>query len=137
MSIETWKMEFYPVLATKRMSKINAIRHRLRKWEGLRPENLHKHGISAYVMSTIIQDSAGSTFVVDSSSCALCVKYADSGEFICEECPLFLTLGNRCDGSDLVRGSYTIDERFPWLMWFDQLDPEPMIASLQKSIDGD
>ena len=45
MSIESWKAEFYPTPADE-ASKDQAIAHSLRKWEGLRKENLDRHELS-------------------------------------------------------------------------------------------
>lgn len=39
MSLETWKEEFYPIPADE-VPESQALAHSLRKWEGLRKENL-------------------------------------------------------------------------------------------------
>lgn len=44
MSLETWKEEFYKIPAEECI-KEQALDHSITKWEGLRPENLQKHGL--------------------------------------------------------------------------------------------
>ena len=45
MSIATWKKEFYSPIS--KCPKSKAAAHSLKKWIGLRPENLAKHGLEA------------------------------------------------------------------------------------------
>ncbi len=47
MSLATWKAEFYPFTAEKCAAEFpeEALDHSIRKWEGLSPENLKKHGV--------------------------------------------------------------------------------------------
>lgn len=48
MSLDTWMDEFYPISAKTvgcNEDALSAARHSLRKWVGLRPENLERHGV--------------------------------------------------------------------------------------------
>lgn len=125
MSLETWKKEFYSQDPTKRMTKVAAVKHSIKKWVGLRPENLKKHKLSYFDVKGL-QDVDGNKFWVNSSSCALCVKYYDDQQDknSCYRCPLYKSLGNiECDGSDDM----------PFMLFVDNKnDPEPMIAALEK-----
>lgn len=100
MSLESWKQEFYPIEANE-VSKENAISHSIRKWEGLRKENLKKHGV--YVkgsLSWLIDNIADKTFILRSSTCALCYLYYEgfSNTNQCLECPLYRIRNNvQCD----------------------------------------
>lgn len=124
MSLETWKAEFYPVPADK-VKKRDAVAHSLRKWIGMREENLKKHGCYAHYSSVRSDDGS---FVVSGSSCSLCVLYFHSGkEKPCRECPLAKSRGGvPCDEDDS-----------PWSQWSSFSkggNPEPMIAALEKTL---
>ncbi len=43
MGIATWKKEFYPPIS--KVTRANAIDHSLKKWIGLREENLKRHDL--------------------------------------------------------------------------------------------
>lgn len=120
MSIKTWTNEFYPVEPSKRMTKLQAIEHSLRKWEGLRDSNLKKHG--CVKNGRFIDDgSLGGYLAINGESCALCVKYYDEDKE-CEKCPLYKSLGNRaCDG---LENEYS--------QWYRNGNPLPMIKALRK-----
>ena len=45
MSLETGKAEFVPCEATSSEALAKPITWAIRKWEGVRPENLEKHGV--------------------------------------------------------------------------------------------
>lgn len=112
MSLETWKEEFYPIPSDE-VSESQALAHSLRKWEGLKKENLEKHGVGAtggYV----------DELPIDSSTCALCHHHVDVG---CATCPLS------------VRGDeeiYTCDSEYR--AWYRTGDPEPMIERIKDAI---
>lgn len=126
MSLKTWKKEFYSQDPTKKMTKVAAVKHSIKKWKGLRPENLKKHGLGYFDVKGL-QDSDGDEFWVSSGSCALCRKYYDDEQQDknpCYRCPLYKSLGNiECDGVDDM----------PFVLFVDNNnDPEPMIAALEK-----
>lgn len=113
MSIETWKAEFLPVPAEE-VPEEEAVAHSLRKWKGLRPENLAEHDLIA--TPRYILDQEGREECV--SRCALCKHYD------CIACPLAQTLGDSCVGGS----------KSPWYIWFDDRDPEPMIQALEETL---
>ena len=119
MSVTSWKKEFYPVSAKKPRTKIARIKHSLRKWEGLMPAMLKKHGI---------RENFSAPILVDQTTCALCIAYYSSNEDCegeCDDCPLCQTLNHPCD-----EGSGKI----PWEAWCSYGDPRPMIRALRKTL---
>lgn len=130
MTLKTWMEEFYQVGACT-ADKEYAIEHSLRKWEGLRPENLAKH--DCRVISFVVHDQADSRFNIASDSCALCVHYCletDEGTD-CESCPLSIARGGHA--CDVARED---EECSPWSAMIQGQYPEPMIVWLQKTKDA-
>lgn len=109
MSLDTWKAEFYPVPADS-VPESDTLSHSLRKWEGLRKENLEKHGLQA--------DVGG--FHIDSSTCALCQHYLKSGW--CYPCPIS------------TMGGYSVNCDDEYRIWVFEKDPEPMITRIKNAI---
>lgn len=137
MSYETWRAEFYPIDA-ERCPKDQAIQHSLRKWEGLRPENLERHGLTLTDLHSVAEN--GDTKLgIDSESCALCIHYhlyeyereveLEDDEY-CLTCPLAIVRGDfPCDHK-------TQDEEHgPWQEWMRSANPEPMIFWLKKTLE--
>ena len=117
MSYETWCEEFYPVSADY-CKEEDAIEHSLRKWIGLRIENLDKHELR--IVGRSVRDGNSHTLlIIADRSCSLCRWYAS---FRCDDCPLAQVLGGRCDVIDA-----------PYDIWCDTKNPEPMIEALQKA----
>lgn len=117
MSLVTWKEEFYPVSANV-VSKEDALDHSIVKWTGLLKKNLEKHKLTH--MSKQIADSECRSMIISSCSCALCVHFEDIG---CPGCPLYASLGQRCDSTrESVYQAFTTYH-----------DPEPMLAALIKA----
>ncbi len=119
MSIETWRKEFYPVPASDAAtSDLEAARHSLRKWRGLRQEILEKHDAEV--------DEAGHRtppISVDDCSCALCCRHLNNEEGHCGECPLIVLTGFHCGG-----------HQKQWSAWVDCYNPEPMIEALEELV---
>lgn len=138
MSINTWKEEFYPIEAdAAKGDALAAVEHSLRKWEGLRAENLTKHSCFVTTVGSIADDGAeaegrANMFRVNSESCALC-KYNDElvhhGDY-CESCPITMATGVPCDDVD---GELEEDDIAPWDEWTMNQNPEPMIAVLNTT----
>lgn len=122
MTIKTWKEEFYPVDASEVSTKRGAILHSIRKWKGLLPENLERHGIRHGDIPYNIVDKFGETFDIDIESCALCTLYYDYDN--CVRCPLAHTLGKRCDDG----------RTSPFNTWIRRGVPESMIMALEKTL---
>lgn len=129
MSLATWMEEFYPITADA-TTKRNAIEHSLRKWIGLRPENLAKHRVAKgkdfFWNNSVISDGEGGLYI-ESESCALCFHYYDRGEAPrCGRCPLAKAReGRPCDQYDS-----------PYHKWLYTDDPEPMINDLEKALEA-
>ena len=124
MTLESWKEEFYPQYPIESMTKMQAIKHSIIKWTGLRKENLSRHDLQVDNEGDI--KYKGDYFFIDGGSCALCVKYFSKIHPSCENCPLYKLLGNSCDAPTVSS---------PFNIWQDREDPEPMIAALQKLLE--
>lgn len=113
MSLKTWKEEFYPIPSDE-VSESQALAHSLRKWEGLRKENLEKHGVGSSASG--VMEFFIDFLPIDSSTCALCHYHVDSVR--CVTCPLVkLTRGGNCDSA--------------YVLWSHAGDPEPMIELIK------
>lgn len=122
MSLESWKAEFYFTDAFE-VPVEEALAHSLRKWIGLRPENLARHDLKTFGSSVYDGDRK---FWIDDSSCALCFHYLRSIPS-CSTCPLAKSLGRRCDHP-------TSDAESPYRVWVSTKNPEPMIEALQTAL---
>lgn len=124
MSLKTWKAEFYPRPAESVKTKRAAVLHSIRKWEGLLPENLKRHGVEVDMGDLI--DEYGKLFQMDESSCALCQLYLND---TCVSCPLSQARGSvPCDSEK--RSENTA----PYKTWFSSDDPKPMLRWLRKAL---
>lgn len=131
MSIETWKRQFYPVeaeTAAKQGAKAATI-HSIRKWEGLRPDVLEKHGVSA-AGSTLADDQGSPGFAINGETCALCVAFLGRDGNDCKRCPLYKARDKR--RCDIAMIGHEVES--PYCAWIDHSDPEPMIAWLGKAL---
>jgi hypothetical protein len=128
VSLKTWKDEFYPVEADKTEPGIEAIEHSLRKWRGLRAENLAKHDCGE--SRGTIYDGIR-VFDVNNMSCALCFHAAEwngmLGSGDCDDCPLRDYLGRSCDES--------LEEPMPYVVYRRNGDVEPMIEALGGALE--
>lgn len=119
MSKKSWLEEYYPVPADQVAEK-DAVAHTRRKWEGLLPENLKKHGLSDPPID------------VDTTTCALCVHYYHhpmlGQEYrSCTRCPLANARGGvPCDRCR------TEEHEAPYHAWSGYEDPTPMIQLLRE-----
>ena len=118
MSLDTWKEEFYPVTALDLVmdgaSKLELIRHSLKKWRGLTKENLKKHDI-AYASSRIFCKDG--TLEINSQTCALCMKH----QFTCEGCPF-----------EKLRETDSEPCNLQYREFLKRQDPVPMIEALEQ-----
>jgi hypothetical protein len=101
MSVESWKAEFMPVSARDSSFKddIERIDHAIKKWNGMRPANIIKHGLDYKDVRHFGFDT----------SCALCMRYETCLPYFseveertldeCEGCPL-AEIGQRCNRND-------------------------------------
>lgn len=143
MSLETWKAEFYPIPAWRSNQETDlkvSIAHSLKKWTGLRPENLARHKVrisgrrswQAVIPAGDPDIQQGElegrkrpgSLLIDASSCSLCLRF-----FSCTPCPLYHELGgNLCDeDAPHFKG--------PYMSWVLDTNPEPMIQALTRTLE--
>lgn len=121
MSLETWMIEFYPVKAREAaISEIAALKHSIRKWTGLSPANLRKHGVKKWGDENITGDG-DFTFQVSDRTCALCHRHID-----CVGCSLRAELNERCYG----------DEEGPYGQFIYNNKIRPMLNALRRTLKG-
>lgn len=136
MTLQTWMEEYYPVEASTVKDRIEAIRHSLRKWEGIREENMDKHEVASLDGYSIENwDGSGDVFSIDGDSCALCHLYFDGNDY-CDACPIFELTGRTCDGHLDSEEGNSIDLH-PFYMWRKRGNPEPMIKVLKECLEGE
>jgi hypothetical protein len=142
MSIQSWRLEFYPIAASACPERI-ALQHSLNKWTGLLPENLAKHGVVTvreggmgnFVVEPIGSDSYFDSIPINASSCALCEHfYSVDGDDDyappCSTCPLYKARGGKacdCERAD--------EDIAPWPAWQCDKNPVPMVAALQAALE--
>lgn len=124
MSIKSWEKQFYPNDIEDKCTNLEAVQHSLKKWRGLVPVELKKHGLTTSIYHGVA-DEVGNRFPIDSTSCALCYKHDQvSG---CRTCPLTRIRGVRCDKARK-------DEQLsPWSQWTIRQQPGPMIMWLKRA----
>ena len=112
MSIETWKKEFYPISAARaaKKSKLFALEHCLKKWQGLTTANLKKHSLEP--------PSRMDKHWPDGYSCALCCKHP----YCSYACPL-AEIGCDCNDPDS-----------PYREYLATTNPASMINALKKAV---
>lgn len=158
MSIDSWKAEFYPVTARqlalprddpgKNATDLELIDHCIKKWEGLKPENLTKHEI--YLTDDkdvapiwVVGGSAPDFVAINSSSCALCIRHlepVDEDSLPCDQCPITLSRGASCDTDlrtdprlPIEPGSSTLRPFSPWHAFYNHGVTEPMLKVLRDA----
>ena len=120
MSLETWIAEFYPRSA-REVTKKAALAHSLRKWVGLMPENLKRHGVT--LLDRYVVDQGASPFCIGSDTCALCYWYWDEEMNACPKCPLqAFTDGAACWGQ--------------YRALLGKGDVSPMLSLLRRAIEA-
>lgn len=134
MSLETWLAEYYPTPANE-VPEGEALDHSIRKWLGLRAENLSKHKVT--LLDTVIfddddiedepHDELGIS--INGDTCALCEhhhEYDGSLSILtCPTCPIVVATGEACSGKPGSAYSEFCTDR----------GPEPMIRLLQLTKD--
>ena len=126
MSLQTWAAEFYPepAEAAAKRGEAAAVEHSLRKWEGLKAENLDRHDVGAGSRA-IYDGRTDQGLSLGGENCALCELRLEES---CRICPLYKA--RDCFACDRRRP----DEGFsPWRSWTDNRNPEPMILWLTKA----
>lgn len=126
MSKESWMDEFYPeIVSGVERTNLEALKHSLRKWEGLTTENMERHDVSIRKL----EDGERGLYI-NSSSCALCYKHRFATVPRCVACPIYKSNGVGCrDG--VVEDTFVWSE---WGIWSDDRNPQPMIDLLRKLV---
>ena len=120
MSLTAWKKKYYPVEPTGDMSEREAIKHSLRKWQGLTPEILEEYELEKGKTRIFdFGDNDCKCFWVDNNSCALCMIYEND----CELCPLPRTLAGNCTYGNS-----------PYEIWAITGNAQPMIDALKRCL---
>lgn len=110
MSRESFLSEFYPLPATSATKTwIEAIKHAVRKWKGLLPDNVKKHNQKVpYDSPLYVFDENGRiTLVYSAKTRSLCIKNDEilfgspsRNREPCKECPLWKLTGVNCMQKD-------------------------------------
>ena len=135
MSLKTWMKEFYPVFAHEDEALEAPAAHSLRKWIGLRQDNIDKHNLKLH--GRYIQEIRAPVkrFAITGESCALCEAYyieGCEGAEGCEHCPLYILRdGFPCDQE--TPEEEREDRNSPYFEFLTDQDPEPMITLLLKA----
>lgn len=134
MSINTWKKKYYPVSASKfegraAYSQLEAAKHCLKKWKGLRQANLMEHHLT--LKHGNIVDRNGNTFYTDGDSCALC-QWNDAPGIIdkCKRCVLSKARG----GFSCTCPRPDEENKSPFSAMRNHNNPEPIIFWLKKAV---
>lgn len=129
-----WVDEYYPVPATSPKARRAPVAHSLRKWNGLQPAALAKHGmlrVGRRILS--VDEDEDQTFTINSDSCALCWKYLKTGRPAedhsrCGDCPLRKVRGGvPCDTTR------PREDMSPYHRWVETGNPGRMIYWLRKA----
>ncbi len=128
MSMKSWKVEFYPISASKcKKDDISLLKHALKKWRGLTKKNLFKHGLKTEPDDHIrVLDTTNpkNVFYVGDSDCSLCRKYL-TGQGSCTHCPI-------ATKAALDRGN--IGCKTPYRNFYNNGRATPMIKRLEAAI---
>lgn len=133
MSLISWKDQYYKVPADQLVAAaaddVVLVEHALTKFEGLKPENLKRHGMEQSHRQIQEIGDPDTALDITSDTCALCGVYNDRqrGSQSCAECPLKLARGTRCDAERVD------EEASPYHTWAAYGNPQPMIDWLRIS----
>ena len=125
MSLQSWKSEFYPVPADAVPEDL-ALAHSLKKWIGLRPENLKRHDVEFTGTRVHQPGIPDEQLYIEGSSCALCHYHLHPElprwDGRCRSCPLYAVRGVPCDEPTVSNP------------WGDRINSvEPMIQLLERA----
>lgn len=138
MSLATWMAEFYPVDAdtVPKDDNLKLLAHSLRKWIGLMPKALEKHGVR--VLRGVVQNmdySGGLPFLpISAATCALCRAYTGCGD--CGDCPIQVAT-NYCLSYPTKLWDDSIKAGYPYGIFAQTGNPRPMIKVLAKAYEAE
>lgn len=147
MSLETWVKEFcpVPVEATKGWDDVRRLERDLKKWEGLRKENLDRHDGKLWDDAIRFRNEGaehgdgGPYLHYDIAyECSLCAEYTQGrnpeANPHCWDCPLYdVREGFRCDTVSDDEDDEGVAA--PWFRLCREGNPEPMIEWLEKALE--
>lgn len=132
MSLQTWKDEFMPVpVENVPENEVAILQRDLKKWLGLRDEELKRHGV---LKSGMAITDGENKLSITSSSCALCHYYLclNTTENRCFECPIKKVRNVPCDK---LQENENPKSDSPYQAFVNRGNPEPMIELLQTALD--
>jgi len=125
MSLSSWKQEFYPSRASTTPCG-SACAHARRKWVGMLPHNLKRHGCRIDEDNAGIWGEEGYAISISTRTCALCVHYLDRASLgACIGCPLDEVVGIPCGRAG--------DDSDPWSVFSIAGDVRPMVLALTEA----
>ena len=136
MSLQTWKETFYEDIMNmkeeKRLSDLSCAEHTLKKYQGLLPENLEKHGVGLFGRAlreknlSYVELLATGEFDFSSDTCSFCLKHYNFEYQIteCGNCPIG-RISKPCGGNN---------KENTWYQVIFTKDPNPMITLMEKII---
>ena len=129
--------ELGPMSKEQKAQEISALKHSIRKWEGLRPETLREYGVyftaegfPVFISPEEYKDyipPAEARLYINSTSCALCVLKAAS----CEDCSIGGYLASTEETLAPFGGLNCLEQFGEMVM---NKDPEPMISLLNETL---
>jgi len=126
MSLKTWKKQYMPDAHNHVGRGIEAVEHSLKKWRGLLPANLKRHGMQHPVewedYNSVIREikhPITEDLIIDADNCALCFHHP----YGCGSCSLKVTLGAACDRPGQ-----------PYDLWVTSGRVHPMIKALERTL---
>lgn len=131
MGLQDWKGAFYSdVEGAKGWTDKQCFEHTLKKYKGLKKENLNKYGVQ--LSGAVVRRDQSEEFFLGTDTCSLCTKYYgiedDTVENECSICPLDQA-GYGCFTNDEDE-----DHKNLWAKMYDENDPTEMIQQMKKMI---
>lgn len=126
MPLKEWKKKYYPTPASSPTTMLGALKHALRKWQGLHPRVLKKYNLEISEdrkENTLLTDGDEKLYVT-TETCAVCVFV----DVKCKKCPLYKVRGMKCDSFDEF-------DKSPYGAFVNRADPIPMIGLICEAIE--
>ena len=129
--------ELKPMSKEQKAQEISALKHSIRKWEGLRPETLREYEVyycsvvscvfPGYINPEEFDTHSDPHLYIDSSSCALCALKS----VICEDCSI---VGYLASTEEMLApfGGLNCFAQFGKMV--TNKNPEPMISLLNETL---
>lgn len=126
MTLKTWLEEFLPE-PSKEMTRVEALRHSIKKYEGALPKNLKKHGVALHRKRIVERTNMFANMeVFVGDYCTLCLLYYnpnEKGAKACQDCPI------------KESGNYCRNHNSPWWTFIHTGEPYEMLRILTEALD--